>query len=328
MFNDRINRFVLAFFSLMMVGLLYNRYDEKTRLSEEEDNYKKIREYLLNDSSIAKSKNPTMWIHVPYKINARQWKSFGSRNTTDLNQPYLSVCVRSLIDKCGKDFNICLIDDDSFAKLVPDWIIDMSRLPEPIIQYVRYLGLCKLILFYGGMITPVSFLCTKNLNNMYQSMTSIKRPFFIENLTTNSSVSVQTKVFPSFEMFGCLKNNDSMKQLIRILEENLSRDVTQETIFLGQHERFLYDMLQKNEITMVDGRIIGVKDIENKTIPMEDLFSQENNCITLHKTNVGILIPRDDILKRTKYNWLVSLNVQGVLESDFYLARQLKLSLD
>lgn len=327
MFDDRINRFVFAFFSLTVVGVLYSRYEEKTKLSDEEGNYKKVREYLLNDSSIGKSSNPVMWVHVPYKINARQWLSFGSRNTNNLNQPYLSICVRSLVDTCGNSFNICLIDDDSFAKLIPDWIIDMSRLPEPMVTYVRYLGLCKLLSFYGGMVTPISFICNKNLIDLYQSMTSLDKPFFIENLTTNSNISVQVTAFPSFEMFGCLKNNDTMKKLIRMLEENLSRDVTQETLFLGQQERFLFEMLQNREISIIDGRIVGVKDKLNKTISIDDMFSQENNCIVLHETNVGILIPRDDILKRSKYNWFVSLNVEDVVKSDFYLARQLRMSL-
>ena len=45
---------------------------------------------------------------------------FGSRLTEDLNRPYLYLCMKSMIDKCGGDFNICLVDDDTFGKILPD----------------------------------------------------------------------------------------------------------------------------------------------------------------------------------------------------------------
>ena len=52
-------------------------------------------------------------------MNARWWKSFGSRNTKCLNQPYQYLTIKSIVDKCGEHFNICLIDDKSFEKLIP-----------------------------------------------------------------------------------------------------------------------------------------------------------------------------------------------------------------
>ena len=48
---------------------------------------------------------------------------FHSRNTNNLNQPYLHLTIQSIIDHCSNDFHICLIDDDSFSKLIPEWDI-------------------------------------------------------------------------------------------------------------------------------------------------------------------------------------------------------------
>ena len=269
---------------------------------------------------MAKSKKPILWLHVPYRINARKWADFGSRNTTNLNQPYLSLCVKSIIEKCGNDFHICLIDDDSFANLIPDWLTDMSRIPEPISTYMRNIGLCKLIYFYGGMVMPIQTICFKTLKPLYETMTSEKKPFFIEDHTTTMSVSKQVTMFPSYNMFGALKNDQTMKKIIGILEENISRDVTSESLFLGQLERFLFEMSQKFEISIIDGKITGVKDTNNKPISIEKLFSEEKNDIVLSSNNICMLLPSEQILKRNKYEWFASLNIGQVLQGNYYLA--------
>lgn len=320
MFGDKINRYLFAFLGLTTIGFLYNRYEEKNRLSEQEETYNSIRNYLLNESSLAKSKKPILWLHVPYRINARKWADFGSRNTTNLNQPYLSLCVKSIIEKCGNDFHICLIDDDSFANLIPDWLTDMSRIPEPISTYMRNIGLCKLIYFYGGMVMPIQTICFKTLKPLYETMTSEKKPFFIEDHTTTMSVSKQVTMFPSYNMFGALKNDQTMKKIIGILEENISRDVTSESLFLGQLERFLFEMSQKFEISIIDGKITGVKDTNNKPISIEKLFSEEKNDIVLSSNNICMLLPSEQILKRNKYEWFASLNIGQVLQGNYYLA--------
>jgi len=324
MFGDKINRYLFAFLGLTTVGFLYNRYEEKNKLSETQETYNSIRNYLLNDSTLAKSKKPILWLHVPYRVNARKWTDFGSRNTNNLNQPYLSLCVKSIIDKCGNDFHICLIDDDSFSNLIPDWLTNMSRVPEPISGYMRKIGLCKLIYFYGGVVMPIQTICFKNLKPLYDAMTSAKKPFFIENHTTTISVSQQVTMFPSYDMFGALKDDTTMKKIIGILEENISRDATNESLFLGQLERFLFEMAQKFEISIIDGKIMGIKDVNNTPITIENLFSEEKNDIILHSNNLCMILPSEQILKRNKYEWFASLNVGQVLQGDYYLAHMLK----
>jgi hypothetical protein len=122
-------------------------------------NYDAIKKYLLNESDLAKSKKPIMWIHVPYEYNSRSWSSFGSRSNCDLNQPYLYLTVKSIIKHCDNSFHICIIDDKTFGKIIPGWNINMSFLAEPILGYVRQMAIAKLIHSYGGMSVPISFLC-------------------------------------------------------------------------------------------------------------------------------------------------------------------------
>ena len=103
-----------------------------------------IQEYLLNGQSV-NSQKPILWIHNAYKINARNWESFKSRNTKDLNQPYLYLCIKSIIKHCANSFNVVLIDDNSFRKLLPDWKIKLNQLAEPMKSNCRVLGMVKLL---------------------------------------------------------------------------------------------------------------------------------------------------------------------------------------
>ena len=49
-----------------------------------------------------------------------------------MNQPYKYITIKSVIDKCGEDFNICVIDDNIFTKIMPNWNINISLIAEPL----------------------------------------------------------------------------------------------------------------------------------------------------------------------------------------------------
>ena len=111
----------------------------------EKDEYENVKQYLLNQSPLYGQNRPKIWIHTKYEYNSRKWKSFYSRSSYDLNQPYLHLTIKSIINHCGDDFNVCLIDDDSFGKLIPSWDIDMSKTVEPVKSHLRELGMVQLL---------------------------------------------------------------------------------------------------------------------------------------------------------------------------------------
>jgi hypothetical protein len=173
------------YFSIVVIGFIitatYMGFQYK-QTSETKDDYYMIKEYLLNDSPLYGFDKPKLWIHTKYEINSRHWKTFYSRNTTDLNQPYIHLTVKTIINHCGDDFNICLIDDNTFSKLIPTWDIDMDRIPEPMKSRTRHHGMMQLLYFYGGMIVQNSFLCLRNLRDLYIEGISGNHPFVCENI--------------------------------------------------------------------------------------------------------------------------------------------------
>ena len=148
--NNMIN-FVLLVVGALILLFLYRRMQIKDGRMREREDYKSIQQMLMEQrEDLAKSKKPLLWVHIPYEFNARDWQSFGSRGSFELNQPYLYLTMQSIINKCSGSFQICIIDDQSFEKLIPDWDINMKTISNPISSKMRALGISKLLYIYGG----------------------------------------------------------------------------------------------------------------------------------------------------------------------------------
>ena len=78
--------YICLFVILMVLWLLYNRYQDKLTSEEDYENYDAIQKYLLNDSSLDNKNKPILWIPINYEYNSRNWLSFGSRSSVELNQ--------------------------------------------------------------------------------------------------------------------------------------------------------------------------------------------------------------------------------------------------
>ena len=81
---------------------------------------------------------------------------------------------------------------------------------------------------------------------------------------------------------------------------------------------YFSNYIKKHNVECLDGKIIGVKDKKNAQIMLEDLM--ENKKIALHHSAIGVYIPHNELIKRTKYNWFCSLSAQEVLECDVFIS--------
>jgi len=305
---------------LMAVGMLYEKYKGYIDDDEEIKHYELVRKYLLNDSSLAQSKRPIIWIHLNYEQNSRRWLSFGSRNSDDLNQPYLHLTIKSIIDKCGEDFNICLIDDDSFANILPGWNIDLHLVADPVKDKLRQLALAQVLHSFGGMLLPASFICFDNLNKVYNSGTKGDK-MFVGEFADNNSTSVSHNFYPSTKIMGCEKSNEVMAEYIQFLQNVISKDYTDESNFVGCYGRWCNDKINANEMNLITADILGIKDRTNKVINVERLIG--NSYIDLCNNVVGVYVPHDEILKRTSIQWFARLSAKQSLEADTNISKYL-----
>jgi len=321
--GDLSNLFIL-FFILIVLGFLYKKYTDKLEREEKSDSYEAIRNFLLEDETLGKKRKPILWVYVPYEYNARQWLSFGSRTSTDLNQPYLYLTMRTIIKKCNDSFTVCIIDDTSFKKLLPDWSIDMSIISDPILHNIKTLGIARLIHTYGGMACPLSFLCTKDLVDLYRKGTHGEKMFVCETVNRNAT-SVTMDFFPDLSFYGAPRDCSTTKELIHTIQNVISTDYTAESVFSGELSKWAQQRVECGKINLIDGKAIGVKTVDGKQVTLDDLMS--NSYIKFCPCMYGILIPCDEILKRNNYEWFARLSEKQVLKSNTIIGNYILLSV-
>lgn len=294
-----------------------------------EDEYDLIKKYLLNDSPLYGYNKPKLWIHTKYETNARKWKSFNSRNSTDLNQPYIHLTIKSIINHCGNDFNVCLIDDDTFSKLIPNWDMNIQTVAEPLKSHYREIGLMNLLYFYGGMIVPNSFICMKNLKGLYDYGTSENKPFVCENANKTLNQfkdKYKTSFVPDTFFMGAPKNCASIQDYIEFLKLiNANGHFSSENDFLGINSHWCTDEIEKQNMNLINGELIGIKTKKGRTIRIENLM--EEQYLDLNSNTYGIYIPADEVKRRVKYQWFAVLSSEDIFESDPIIVKYLKLSI-
>lgn len=320
--SKNASTYILTMGTILVASYFANAYKQAF---ETNDEYELIRKYLLNDSPLYGYNRPKLWIHSKYEINARKWKDFYSRNTTDLNQPYIHLTIKTILDHCADDFNVCLIDDQSFSKLIPSWDIDISTVAEPKKSQLRELGMLQLIYYYGGLTVPNSFVCKHSLKPMYDKGIANGNPFVCENInrTENILASSHKKLFAPDTLFiGAKKNDETIKTFMEYAKTHSSNThFTSEMNFNGTSAKWCGLAITNNKMNLVGGEYIGVKSEDNKQILLEELM--EEAYIKFHPDAFGIYIPADEILRRPKFQWFAVMPSEQLLKTNLIVSKHL-----
>lgn len=314
---------------VLIIGILYERYREVESKELLEGDYSLVKRYLLNEKS--EMNGPLLWVHLDNSINSRVWLNYGSRNSKSLNQPYKYITLQSIINKSKGKFNVCMVDDESFSKLIPGWYIDINRVSDPMKSHFRTLGMAKLLYYYGGLTLPSSYLALEDIETLYNRGLQGATAFTFETLNRTMTSSIDNKIneyTPNHRMMGCVKHSPVMKELVLYLERLNSKDFTSEQDFVGHVSRWLYSRTihhnPTKKINLIDAKLIGVKDNNDKPISLEQLL--QSSYIDFTHDIQGIYIPDDELLRRTKFSWFAHLSPKDIYDSNTILAKYMLLS--
>lgn len=318
--NDYIKMGSL-FFILMTIGVFYRRYDDKLIRESKERNDDAIRDYLLTDpdklGAISVTR-PILWIPIVYTYNSRKWESFGSRSSYDLNQPYLYLVVKSIISYCKDSFHICLVDDNSYKRLMPDWGYEPNKTPEPVMEHARKLAMIRLLRIYGGMTVPPSFLCLRNLDELFHNSLTSNVDMFVCEEINNSSLS-NSEYVTGISVMGCKQNSSSMKELEIVYSQAIRKDFTMNLELSGEISNICDKLIKHGNVSRVNSELLGIRSRDEKRIGVEELLGNSHLDISTHA--YGILIPSNDILKRTAYQWFARMSGEQVLSSNTIIGK-------
>lgn len=277
-----------------------------------DDNYSLVKNYLVRDINISKGR-PILWIYVPSVPNSRKIKTFGDGTNTMINQDYLYLTIKSIINN-NPSFTICVIDNYSFNKLLPGWEYDLNAMSQPILNNMLQLAFSKLLYMYGGIIVPLSFLCFKDLTPLYNYGTQ-NGIFICENV--NKSIRDE-KFSPDPTFMGCLPNDPTMFQYSLFCETIIS-DTSAESTFLGVHSNWFY----RKNVTIISGEKIGIKTSDTQ-ITVEHLLS--TTPISLSKDAYGIYISETEILQKHNCEWFARLSKKEVLMGNTNIQKYILLT--
>jgi hypothetical protein len=329
MFGKNVNMTHMIFaFSLVMVASFFGDKFRKTFINNEHaDDYEMVKKYLLNDSALYGNNRPKIWIHSKYEVNARKWKNFMSRNSTDLNQPYLYLTIQSIINHCGEDFHICLVDDESFEKLIPTWTMDLTTVPEPMRSRYRDKGMLELLYLYGGMIVPNSFLCTKPLMELYTTGISNKTPFMLEKQIRLPNAPQSKPFLPDMYFMGAEKEDILIQRMIQQISSlEGSGHFQNENEFCYKLSQWCMGQVEDQVLNLMEGQMIGIKTRIGKPVLLEDLMSDDYLDFDDFMF-YGIYIPAEEVLRRPKYQYFAILPVAEVLKTDAIITKYFKVSI-
>ena len=284
--QSNVSHYALAIGIVLIASFFGNRIKDAFDTTNN-DEYELIRKYLLNDSPLYGYNRPKLWIHSKYEYNARVWQSFMSRSSTDLNQPYIHLTVKTIINHCSNDFNICLIDDDSFSSLIPEWDVKISGLAEPFKSRQRELALANLLYIYGGIVVPNSFICMRNMMPLYLDGIYGEKPFTCEMINRHSNQLDPRKnnTFTSDPTFmGAPKRSPVIRDMINYLKRrNNNKHFTCEPDFIGFTSEWCNSNISTGQMNLLDGMMVGVKSMNGKPILLEDLM--EENELSISSTH-------------------------------------------
>jgi len=283
---------------------------KKGNKSDKEKELDLVKHYMLNEPEHEKELKTIIWIHIPYELNSRSWDSFNSRMSKDLNLPYIYLCIKSIVEKCGENFHIVMIDDKSFDTLLEgDWNYNLTQVGSPLKEKIRYLGLIKILHKYGGLLLPKSFLALKNLMPLYTEGTKDNKPMVFERVNHH-------KFTCDSRFIGCLKECKTMERYIEFLN-TCTNKYTDESNFLKVNDKWIYDNISK--FNLICGSKIGVKDKDKNPILLENLFGEK--YLNLPTYVYGLNLPEEQINNRTKYSWFSYLPEIEVVKGNTILSK-------
>ena len=153
-------------------------------------------------------------------------------------------------------------------------------------------------------------------------------PFVCEAINRTSNLLEQkqkTLFIPSLYFMGAKREDPTIYELVEYLKSrNVTFHSSHERSFLGDSSQWCLDAIRSHRMNLIGGDRIGIKSKDRKQILLEDLMEEKD--LDLSPDCCGIYIPADEVLIRTKYQWLAFITKQELLKSDIAISRYIKMS--
>ena len=316
----KLEEIVLTVLMLMVVGYVYNNYKRYVKFDEQKQDMNLIKRFLIDENNevnirnLSSIKKPIIWVHIEYNYNSRNWCSFGSRSSYELNMPYIYLTLQTIVNKCGDDFHICILDDYSFAKILPEFNIDFDKVGDPIRKHLRNVALMQVLYQYGGILMENSFICMQSLKPLQNIIENTNRPIVGEFINRSNSNTLEVFA-PSIKLIGCKKECPIIKNFIDFLKMTNSHDFTSNQIFEGAIGNWLNKNINNKNFNYILGENIGTR-INNTPILIDDLLIESDLKDKIDNNVLMVYVDRDELLARIQFGWFIRMSPEQIFNSN------------
>jgi hypothetical protein len=259
--------------------------------------------FYKNRVALSTLKKTKIWVHVPFEVNSRNWSSFGSRNSSDLNFPYIYLCIKSIIDTCGKDHDVIIYDDSNIQDILENkqTEVELEKLSGVLLDKYREISKAEILYHYGGIHLP----CSLFMKECPQKLLKPTKNKMIACRVPNEGMDNSMLDFiVSSKILVCKKGCPKMKSYIEYLK---ILDYSEE-LFSFKSNEYL-----KENAFIIDAEYIGGRDTMDKMVTIDRLLSDEH--IPLSTKSFGLYLNLEQILIRSKFQWFLRMSPQQIHHS-------------
>jgi hypothetical protein len=168
------------------------------------------------------------------------------------------------------------------------------------------------------------------LRDFYLNATVNDKPFVSEGVNRTANLARQGErrlaFLPDTRIMGANKNDPIIKEYIQYLKEKIQTPhFSADRDLLGEDSYWCLDQVEAGKMNLVGGEIVGSKTKDKKPVLIENLLEEE--YLNMSKECVGIAIPDEEVLLRTKYQWFATMDSRQILDSNFILSKYMKAAI-
>lgn len=316
----------LVSYIVIVIGLIYIVYNFD-RLFDiirkpKHINLHDLHGYYFNESvNIRKLHKNTIFVHVPSEANYRSWESFYSKKSNDLNMSIVFICILSIIESCGHKYDVVLFDNEALYTIMDTYElhdectqVHLDTLDKERLRNWENYAKAKMLYEFGGtMMSPYFFMRSCPDSNILAPSS-----FRVTSYVNEGQNSTHERLLPCAEHF--MSSNKHNKDLYMYLEY-----LKQLCLENSHFENPQFEKLHKHmkNLDLIDPKLFNIVNSYDKPIYYQDWFSS-NKSLHMDASHVCSFINVPLLLKQSKYQWFLNMNIEQVKQSNTIIGQYLR----
>ena len=268
--------------------------------------------------------SPFIWVYYQPETSSKFWKTFYSRRNQHPMPNYLQLCLKSIRKHNSDMSNIQVIGNHNLKAFIRGCpkLLKSSFVSEQIKKdFIKY----QILYTYGGIWLEADTIVFKNFSPIFNKINENKLVTFDcdrDNITCDISKS------DNYQLAANPKNN-----LIKLLLSKTISDakiINNDYSFSNRSKQNLMSIVNKfpNLCHNFGSDFCASRDYNGKLITAENLLSNNFTIIRNSDKALFMKLDSDKLSEHPKYSWIERLSKKQLLESNLWMAKLLRKSLD